>query len=84
VGLSSLRELIMLDRHLIAARMRSGSVGVVSSVRRQRGLQPQHDPNGDDSGILRTAAQHNAVNVGVYASVVNGGASHRCDAVMLT
>src|ERR671911_2379450 len=33
-------------------------------------------PQGDlpkDSGILRTAAQHNAVNVGVYASVVNGG-----------
>ena len=25
------------------------------------------------SGILRTAAQHNGVNVGVYASVVNGG-----------
>src|SRR3989440_2837350 len=34
-------------------------------------------PQGDlpkDSGILRTAAQHNAVNVGVYASVVSGGA----------
>jgi MOSC domain len=33
-------------------------------------------PQGDlpkDSGILRTAAQHNAVNVGVYASVVSGG-----------
>jgi uncharacterized protein YcbX len=26
-----------------------------------------------DSGILRTAAQHNQVNVGVYASVVEGG-----------
>src|SRR5438034_738997 len=33
-------------------------------------------PQGDlpkDSGILRTAAQHNAVNVGVYASVLKGG-----------
>src|SRR5258706_13759044 len=30
-----------------------------------------------DSGILRTAAQHNAGNVGVYASVVTGGAIHR-------
>jgi len=26
-----------------------------------------------DSGILRTAAQHNQVNVGVYASVFQGG-----------
>jgi uncharacterized protein YcbX len=35
-------------------------------------------PQGDlpkDSGILRTAAQHNGVNVGVYASVVSGGPS---------
>jgi uncharacterized protein len=36
-----------------------------------------------DSGILRTAAQHNAVNVGVYASVVNGGAIRRGDPVVL-
>src|SRR5260370_12008037 len=37
-------------------------------------------PQGDlpkDSGILRTAAQHNAVNVGVYASVVSGGTLRR-------
>src|SRR2546427_7907766 len=37
-------------------------------------------PQGDlpkDSGILRTAAQHNGVNVGVYASVVSGGAVRR-------
>jgi len=43
-------------------------------------------PQGDlpkDSGILRTAAQHNAVNVGVYASVVNGGTIRRGDAVVL-
>jgi uncharacterized protein len=37
-----------------------------------------------DSGILRTAAQHNAVNVGVYASVINGGTIRRGDAVALT
>jgi uncharacterized protein YcbX len=44
-------------------------------------------PQGDlprDSGILRTAAQHNAVNVGVYASVISGGTIRRGDAVTLT
>jgi MOSC domain-containing protein YiiM len=44
-------------------------------------------PQGDlpkDSGILRTAAHHNAVNVGVYASVLNGGAIRRDDPVTLT
>jgi MOSC domain-containing protein len=43
-------------------------------------------PQGDlpkDSGILRTAAQHNGVNVGVYASVLSGGTIHRGDAVTL-
>jgi MOSC domain-containing protein YiiM len=34
-----------------------------------------------DSGILRAAAQHNAVNVGVYASVLSGGSIRRSDAV---
>jgi uncharacterized protein YcbX len=41
-------------------------------------------PQGDlpkDSGILRTAAQHNDVNVGVYASVVGGGTIRRGDPV---
>ena len=43
-------------------------------------------PQGDlpkDSGILRTAAQHNGVNVGVYASAINGGIIRRGDTVML-
>jgi len=43
-------------------------------------------PQGDlpkDSGILRTAAQHNGVNVGVYASVVSGGTIRRGDPVSL-
>ncbi len=43
-------------------------------------------PQGDlprDPGILRTAAQHNAVNVGVYASVVSGGTIRRGDPVIL-
>ena len=43
-------------------------------------------PQGDlpkDSGILRTAAQHNAVNVGVYASVLSSGSIRRGDAVRL-
>lgn len=41
-------------------------------------------PQGDlpkDSGILRTAAKHNSVNVGVYASVLRGGEVRRGDAV---
>jgi uncharacterized protein YcbX len=44
-------------------------------------------PQGDlpkDPGILRTAAQHNAVNVGVYASVASGGTIRRGDPVTLT
>jgi MOSC domain-containing protein YiiM len=36
-----------------------------------------------DPGILRTAAQHNGVNVGVYASVISGGNLRRGDAVCL-
>lgn len=43
-------------------------------------------PQGDlpkDPGILRTAAQHNQVNVGAYAAVVRGGAISRGDPVRL-
>jgi len=36
-----------------------------------------------DPGILRAAAQHNQVNVGVYASVLRGGTVHRGDAIRL-
>jgi uncharacterized protein len=36
-----------------------------------------------DSGILRTAARHNQVNVGVYASVLRGGHVRRGDAIRL-
>ena len=43
---------------------------------------PQGDlPN--DPRILRTAAQHNEVNVGVYAAVLRGGAIRRGDPVRL-
>ena len=41
-------------------------------------------PQGDlprDRGILRTAAKHNAVHVGVYAKVLQGGTIHRGDQV---
>lgn len=44
-------------------------------------------PQGDlpkDPGILRTAAQHNAVAVGVYASVIEKGRVRRGDQVVLT
>ena len=43
-------------------------------------------PQGDlpkDPGILRTAAQHNQVNVGVYAAVVRGGTIRRGDPVRI-
>jgi uncharacterized protein len=43
-------------------------------------------PQGDlprDAGILRTAAQHNQANVGVYASVLQGGKIRRGDCVSL-
>ncbi len=36
-----------------------------------------------DPGILRTAAQHNGVNVGVYAEVVQGGTIRRGDLITL-
>jgi uncharacterized protein YcbX len=36
-----------------------------------------------DPGILRTAAQHNQVNVGVYAAVVRGGTIRRGDPVTI-
>jgi uncharacterized protein len=36
-----------------------------------------------DSGILRTAAQHNNAAVGVYAEVVSGGIVHRGDLVTI-
>ena len=43
-------------------------------------------PQGDlprDSGILRTVAKYNRVNVGVYASVLRSGTIHRGDLVHL-
>jgi uncharacterized protein YcbX len=43
-------------------------------------------PQGDlpaDSGILRTAAKHNDVHVGVYASVLQGGRVRRGDAIRI-
>jgi uncharacterized protein len=43
-------------------------------------------PQGDlpkDAGILRTAAQNNQANVGVYADVVKGGTVRRADEVTL-
>jgi len=43
-------------------------------------------PQGDlpkDPGILRTAAQHNRVSVGVYASVLRAGRVRRGDPVRL-
>ena len=36
-----------------------------------------------DPGILRTAAQHNQVNVGVYAAVMRGGTIRRGEPVRI-
>lgn len=36
-----------------------------------------------DGGILRTAAQHNRANVGIYASVLKDGEIRRGDPVSL-
>jgi uncharacterized protein len=36
-----------------------------------------------DTGILRTAARHNGANVGIYASVLEGGPLRRGDSVRL-
>jgi MOSC domain-containing protein len=36
-----------------------------------------------DPEILRTAAKHNQVNVGVYASVLHGGKVKRGDSIRL-
>jgi MOSC domain-containing protein YiiM len=36
-----------------------------------------------DPSILRTAAQHHQVNVGVYAAVLQGGTIRRGDSVRL-
>ena len=36
-----------------------------------------------DIGILKTAAKHNQVNVGVYASVLTGGVIRRGDAASI-
>ena len=44
-------------------------------------------PQGDlpkDSGILRTAARHNGVKVGVYGEVRHAGRVQRGDAVSLS
>jgi uncharacterized protein YcbX len=37
-----------------------------------------------DSGILRTAVQHNQGNVGVYATVLQGGTMRRGDRLVLS
>lgn len=37
-----------------------------------------------DPGILRTAAQHNEANIGVYADVIEGGTTRRGDPVTLS
>ena len=47
------------------------------------GWQARPDDLPEDSGILRIAAQHNAVNAGVYASVLRGGSIRRGYAVTL-
>ena len=57
------------------------------SPQRHRSLRPSCDDNlaqsdlPKDTSILRTAAQHNRANVGVYASVLRGGKVRRGDSL---
>jgi len=57
------------------------------SLQRHRSMRPLGDdnlPQGDlpnDTGILRTAAQHNRANIGVYTSVLRGGKVRRSDSL---
>ena len=53
------------------------------SVRAVRDDHPRAGGSRADPGILRTAAQHNQVNVGVYAAVVQGGTIRRGDPVWM-
>jgi len=49
-------------------------------------LRDDNTPSGrspEDTGILHTAARHNRANVGIYASVLEGGTVHRGDSVRL-
>ena len=41
------------------------------------------DERPKDPGILRTAARHNQVNIGVYAPVLQGGKIQRGDSIRL-
>jgi len=75
------------ENELVGRSVRIGPKAVVTILERDPRCVMITLPQGDlpkDSGILRTVAQHNAVNVGIYASVVSGGTIHRGDPVTLT
>jgi hypothetical protein len=61
-------------------------VTLAANARRIHHSRMTTPPQGDlpkDPGILRTAAQHNQVNVGIYAAVQRVGTIRRGDLVRL-
>jgi len=67
---------------------RLGGYDVISAVANDLLLRLRSDPQlgrnlPPDPGILRTAAQHNQVNVGVYAAVARAGTIRRGDPIRL-
>jgi uncharacterized protein YcbX len=76
-GLLGDRRFAVVDRSTgkVGERRIRGS-GVISSISGPRTPRPRRQE--------QTAARHNAVNVGVYASVLSGRAIRRGDPVTLT
>ena len=67
---------------MLAPRLRRPGV-LVGSIAREEAYAREQGDLPKDAGILRTAAQHNHANVGVYADVIEGGAIQRGDTVTL-
>ena len=72
---------MVLGRPAEVVAITEGVLERTEAGRLQRTLQQSDLPK--DAGILRTAAQHNQANVGVYADVIAGGRIRRGDSVTI-